>query len=120
MNVERVKAFLVNIPLHVVIIVLVIAWLTPTFGMFVTSFRTPQAISQSGWWTVFRPTPCRARRNSGRVCASCHGVDGTAVKQANLTDPKVVRRVCERDPICYSARRGRLASDRCQIANCRR
>jgi alpha-glucoside transport system permease protein len=89
MNVERVKAFLVNIPLHVVIVVLVIAWLTPTLGIFVTSFRTPQAISQTGWWTAILPQLVPGKAEYGRVCASCHGADGTTVEQANLTDPKM-------------------------------
>ncbi len=38
--------------LHAAIITLVIIWLLPTLGTFVTSFRTPQAINSSGWWTV--------------------------------------------------------------------
>ena len=38
--------------LHAVIIGLVIIWLLPTLGTFVTSFRTPQAINISGWWTA--------------------------------------------------------------------
>ncbi len=38
--------------LHAVIIGLVIIWLLPTLGTFVTSFRTPQAINNSGWWTA--------------------------------------------------------------------
>ncbi len=38
--------------LHVVIIGLVIIWLLPTLGTFITSFRPPYAINNSGWWTV--------------------------------------------------------------------
>ncbi len=38
--------------LHTVIIGLVIIWLLPTLGTFVTSFRSPQAINNSGWWTA--------------------------------------------------------------------
>ncbi len=38
--------------LHVAIIGLVIIWLLPTLGTFITSFRNPQAINSSGWWTA--------------------------------------------------------------------
>ncbi len=38
--------------LHIVIIGLVIIWLLPTLGTFITSFRPPYAINNSGWWTV--------------------------------------------------------------------
>lgn len=28
-------------------------WILPTLGLFVTSFRTPEAAATSGWWTIF-------------------------------------------------------------------
>ena len=40
-------------PLHVVIIILALAWMLPTAGLLITSFRTPQDVAHSGWWTVF-------------------------------------------------------------------
>jgi len=40
-------------PLHVVIIVLALTWMLPTAGLLITSFRTPQDVAHSGWWTVF-------------------------------------------------------------------
>lgn len=33
--------------------VLAVLWTLPTFGLFVTSFRKPNDIDDSGWWTVF-------------------------------------------------------------------
>ncbi len=39
-------------PLHIVIIVLALAWMLPTVGLLVTSFRPPADIAHSGWWTL--------------------------------------------------------------------
>lgn len=36
-----------------VLILICIIWLVPSVGIFVTSFRVPQDIFTSGWWTVF-------------------------------------------------------------------
>ncbi len=40
-------------PLHVFLIALAVFWLTPTFGLLVTSFRSAGDIAETGWWTVF-------------------------------------------------------------------
>jgi alpha-glucoside transport system permease protein len=41
-------------------LLIVVIWSIPTLGVLVSSFRTPEAINSSGWWTVFqlqRPNP---------------------------------------------------------------
>ena len=35
------------------ITILCLLWLLPTFGLFVSSFRTEEDVNTSGWWTVF-------------------------------------------------------------------
>ncbi|MDJ0860268.1 MAG: carbohydrate ABC transporter permease [Dinoroseobacter sp.] len=35
---------------HISVIALVVLWLLPTLGLFVSSFRTVEQISASGWW----------------------------------------------------------------------
>ncbi len=38
---------------HISVAALVALWLFPTFGLFVSSFRTADQISNSGWWSSF-------------------------------------------------------------------
>jgi len=40
-------------PIKLVILIIVIVWIIPTLGVLVSSFRTPDAVNTSGWWTVF-------------------------------------------------------------------
>jgi len=40
-------------PLHIVIIILALVWMLPTLGLLFTSFRPPNDVACSGWWTVF-------------------------------------------------------------------
>ncbi|HWR12410.1 MAG TPA: carbohydrate ABC transporter permease [Rectinemataceae bacterium] len=39
--------------LHIVLILVVLVWSVPTFGVLVTSFRDSRDIFSSGWWTIF-------------------------------------------------------------------
>jgi alpha-glucoside transport system permease protein len=50
---SRLVRFLSRGPVHVVLVLLALFWITPTIGLLVTSFRPPEAMSDSGWWSVF-------------------------------------------------------------------
>jgi len=41
------------IPMRTVLIVIILIWFVPILGLLVSSFRTPEAINNTGWWTVF-------------------------------------------------------------------
>ena len=41
-------------PLHAVIIAVCLAWMVPSFGLLVSSFRPAAEIATSGWWTALR------------------------------------------------------------------
>lgn len=42
-----------NWVVKLVIFVVVIVWIIPTLGVLVSSFRTPDAVNSTGWWTIF-------------------------------------------------------------------
>ncbi|MFI5091257.1 MAG: carbohydrate ABC transporter permease [Terriglobales bacterium] len=44
-----------GVVLHIVVIGLTVAWMVPTIGLLITSFRLPADISNSGWWTALSP-----------------------------------------------------------------
>ncbi len=45
--------FFKRFPLHLALIILMLIWIVPTLGLLISSFRSPGAISTSGWWTAF-------------------------------------------------------------------
>ncbi|MCF7954000.1 MAG: carbohydrate ABC transporter permease [Spirochaetales bacterium] len=49
----RGKLLMAKLPIWLVLLVLVVVWTVPTLGLLVSSLRTPEAITTSGWWTVF-------------------------------------------------------------------
>jgi alpha-glucoside transport system permease protein len=50
---SKLVRFLSRGPVHIVLVLLALFWITPTVGLLVTSFRPPEVMSDSGWWTVF-------------------------------------------------------------------
>jgi alpha-glucoside transport system permease protein len=90
MNATRARRLLGRVPTHVIIIALCFLWLLPTIGLLVTSFRPFQAISASGWWTVFQPAQVPGAVAYQSLCASCHGPTGKAIPSADLTNPELI------------------------------
>ncbi len=87
----RLNRFLGKLPVHLAVILMCVLWIIPTLGLFVTSFRTRQAVNDSGWWTVFLPQPkAVGLPEYTQYCASCHGADGKAIPTANFSDPNLV------------------------------
>ena len=88
MNKESVNKLLNKLPTHVIIIFTMLIWIVPTVGLLITSLRPPAEVGNTGWWTVFAP------QNAGgpyaTYCAECHGADGKALPQADLTNPELI------------------------------
>ena len=56
------------------LLLLVLIWTIPTFGLFVSSFRTREAIQTSGWWNIF---PHRANETVAVINPADLGLDPT-------------------------------------------
>jgi len=55
MTVEKKLArTLPRLPLHIVVVGFSLVWLLPSVGLLISSFRPPNAVLSSGWWTVLR------------------------------------------------------------------
>lgn len=89
----RLNRVVGKLPLHLAVIIMCVLWVIPTLGLFVTSFRTRQAVNDTGWWTVFSPQPkAVGLPEYTQYCASCHGASGKALPAANLSDPNEVNK----------------------------
>jgi alpha-glucoside transport system permease protein len=86
----RLNQLFRRLPLHLAVIIMCVLWLIPTLGLFITSFRSRQAVRETGWWTVFTRSTQVGEAEYATYCASCHGADGTAIATANLADPSLV------------------------------
>jgi len=68
---------------HVSLLTLVLAWLFPTVGLFVSSFRTADQISGSGWWASLSASESVTQfRTGGREAAVEEG--GLYIVEGNL------------------------------------
>lgn len=46
------RRFFLRIPLHGALLLLIVIWVTPTLGLFISSFRPQDDIMSTGWWKV--------------------------------------------------------------------
>jgi alpha-glucoside transport system permease protein len=71
---------------HISVAFLVALWLFPTLGLLVSSFRTTDQISSSGWWKAMFPTEQTIQLRTGGAAAAVQQ-DGLYVVEGNiLTD----------------------------------
>ena len=54
-NIAGTKSSL-NWAVHISVVLLVVLWIFPTVGLFVSSFRTADQISTTGWWKALFPS----------------------------------------------------------------
>lgn len=76
-------------PLNVFLIGIALMWMTPTFGLLVTSFRTGADSAESGWWTVFSE-PRQLTLEPYRNLLTDEGLIGALINTAKITVPSSI------------------------------
>jgi alpha-glucoside transport system permease protein len=55
----RILRVVTKTPVHIVLVLIAVAWLVPTIGLMFTSLLSPENLLSEGWWQIFS-TPSRA------------------------------------------------------------
>ncbi|MFJ1736164.1 carbohydrate ABC transporter permease [Streptomyces sp. NPDC088254] len=83
--VERLNGGLVR----VFLVLVGLFWLVPTIGLLISSLRTPEDMSASGWWKVFAE-PSRLTFDSYRRLLGNDDITGSLVNTALITVPATI------------------------------
>ncbi len=80
-----------RVAINLTVIALIVIWTVPTLGLFITSFRDKQAISNSGWWTVLtNPQGAFTLDNYDKVLFGGDGMATAFLNTLAVTIPAVV------------------------------
>ncbi len=80
-----------RVAINLTVVALVVVWTVPTLGLFITSFRTKEAIFNSGWWTVFtNPQGAFTLDNYDKVLFGGDGMATAFLNTLAVTVPAVV------------------------------
>jgi alpha-glucoside transport system permease protein len=79
-----------RVAINAVVIALVVVWTLPTLGLFITSFRTKDAISNSGWWTAFSNIGGFSLDNYDKVLFGGDGIATAFLNTLAVTIPAVI------------------------------
>ncbi|MER3514193.1 MAG: sugar ABC transporter permease [Chloroflexota bacterium] len=75
--------------LHLAVILICAAWLVPTLGLLVSSFRPARAIATSGWWTAFS-NPSQFTLDLYREALSASNMAQSFLNSLTITVPSTV------------------------------
>ena len=79
-----------RVAINLTVLALVIVWTLPTLGLFITSFRTKDAISNSGWWTAFTNPAGFSLDNYNKVLFGGDGIATAFLNTLAVTIPAVI------------------------------
>ena len=90
MNMLKIKNWFRGLSPHILLIILCAAWLLPTLGLLVTSFRPVQDINETGWWKILAAP--KGEEEYVTYCGECHGNNGKLIAEADLSNPELVQK----------------------------
>ncbi len=67
MTKDRINRFFSKLPTHFIIIFIMIIWLIPTVGLFITSIRPLPLINTTGWWTFLTADPPKGSTSTEKI-----------------------------------------------------
>ncbi len=82
-------AMLRRLPLNTAVVGITILWTVPTIGVLISSFRPPELVSTTGWWTALQPPFVFTLENYRRVL-STNNMGQSFVNSLLLTIPATV------------------------------
>jgi alpha-glucoside transport system permease protein len=85
----HLRRFISRLPLHTILIVIALLWLTPTVGLLVSSFRPSSEIATSGWWTAFQ-TPFKFTLDNYSAVISQSGMGRSFVNSLIISVPGTI------------------------------
>jgi alpha-glucoside transport system permease protein len=89
----RLNRLFSKLPVHFAVLAMCALWIIPTLGLFVTSFRSREAVRSTGWWMAFLPqTQSAGLPEYTQFCASCHGANGKSLPNADLSNPALANK----------------------------
>jgi len=78
-----------RLPLHIILIGAALLWMTPTFGLLVSSFRPATAVGSTGWWTAFQ-TPFQFTLDNYSSVLSQNGMARSFINSLIITIPATI------------------------------
>jgi alpha-glucoside transport system permease protein len=81
--------FASRLPLHIIIVVIALLWMTPAFGLLVSSFRPSTEIASTGWWTAFQ-TPFKFTLDNYSSVLSQNGMGRSFLNSLIISVPGTV------------------------------
>ena len=79
-----------RVAINLAVLLLVVVWTVPTLGLFVTSFRTKDAIFGSGWWSAFTNPGAFTLDNYNKVLFGGDGIATAFLNTLAVTIPAVI------------------------------